>query len=395
LKPPINNVMAQAGRQQRPLSEVNADLDSKLGSIAPLSWIKARLSKKDIIDGLKSEAGAEFFARSLTRMRSAHSITHYLGDAEVQDAFIGMLERNPKAVGEAVERHADTLTSRKRLRALMECEAGRGLYGRVMGTAAGNELTSMIYDYPVAWSVWGKLNRGVKRTALWAKIKMPQAKYKQSVEVLQPYIRPAETRYLEAGGGELVDDARITALLNDRNLDIRYGTITEFFTSTEKRRRLSQFLEKPGGRDLLTNRLRENKPRALLSILDSLAYGLEDKTGIKNFAEMLVDENGYQVIKALAQGSLEDQELIFAAFNAHYTPTAGQEKVLLGKEVMGEIYRMGEIRFDRAVEILDAVNDRRRGLYASGIITRGQVRKGLGDIPLPEAQLEEIRRARG
>ncbi len=370
------------------LGEVNPDLDAKIDSMFKRSLFSVKtLSRQELVDGLSSEAGPEFFARIFTKGSSFRSLMGELGDSQVQDAVLNLVARSPHSVDEALKSFADSKLARKRMRDAMDSDAGQILYSRIQQTEAGNEFTAMVYNEPMSWDVWGSLGRVAKKAALLAKIKLPQTKRKESVEALQDYVRPSSTNFLGIDGIS-VDDAWITELLNHPDLETRYGVVSEFFSSSDKTRRLSKYLADGGNRELLVKRLSENKPRALLAILDALATGLDGRLGISNFAQALADGNCSQVLEGLARGSLEDQELIYAAFNSHY------RGVLLGKEVMKKVYSMDAEQFDTAVRIQDAVNSRRRQLYELGEITKTQVGSGLGDVPLDEVQVSEIIRAR-
>jgi len=419
--------MVQPEIQPQSLREVEPGLDKRLQSIAPLSLIKARLSKDEIIRGLSGEAGAEFFAKTLNRHGSTQTMIKHMGDNEVQDALVGMIEKNPQALPEAIEQHADTRKARRNLGKMMGEAANTGLYERIQSTAAGNEVTAMAYDTKMSWDAWGYLNRGVKRAVLHAKIKLPIVKHKESVIEVGRHVRPVTSNYLDASDGGLKTDEEITGLLTHIHREEKYGAFSEFFTTQEKTRRLSQYLETEENRDTVTALLSDNKPRALLSIMDALVTGLDQRTGINNFADMLVDKNGSQVVHALVRGamrggnerqrvlntdhelvstgspgnikwgSLDDQELLYAAFNSVVTDpnTPGEPGniVHLGKEVMRRIVGKGDIAFDRAIEIQDGVNARRKELHRQGALTKIPGDINIHDDP-GRSQLQEIRQTR-
>jgi hypothetical protein len=366
------------------LGEANPELDAKIGSMFVRSAFSVKsLSKTELVEGLGGPAGGEFFARLWTKGSAYRSFMKHWGDDDVQRAVVGLFEREP-TIGASIEKFAGSNIARNRMRLALDTAEGIGLHEKLIGTPNGYELDSRVLSEEWGREIYGVLPRTVKRAALLAKISLPQLRHKESVKAIEPYVRPVSSNLLEARSGGLVGDDEINALLDNADMEVRYGAISEFFSTPEKASRLSRYLEKGENRGRLVKRLSENKPRALLAVMDALVSGFERREGVRNFAAALGDKNSSQVLLSLARGSLDDQELIFSAFNSEFKGAP------IGKEVIRAVNGLGEVPFDRALGILEAVGARRTELFSQGRITASEVKKGAGDIVMQDAQMHEI-----
>lgn len=374
----------QVSPQQPALRDVNFDLDAKLDSMLTRSLFSIkRLDKAELIEGLSGQAGGEFFARIFTKGSAFRSFTAQMGDKDVQQAVVDLFQRDLD-IGQSIERHAGSNVARNRLRKALETSEGVRLHQMLIETRNGYELDSRVLSEEWGREVYSILPRTVKKAALLAKIRLPQLKHKESVKALEPYVREVSSNLLDGPEGGLVNDAKITEMLNGDDIEARYGVVSEFFSSSRKVSRLSRYLEKEEHRMLLARRLSENKPRALLAVMDAMVTGFDSREGVRNFASALGDKNSSEVLLSLAKGSLDDQELIFAAFNFEHKGAP------IGKEVMRQVFGLGEVPFDRAVGVLEAVSERRKELFAQGQITAQEVKKGAGDISMTEPQMQDI-----
>ncbi|MFH1404386.1 MAG: hypothetical protein ABIH11_08975 [Candidatus Altiarchaeota archaeon] len=395
---------APVEEHQRPrLADVNADLDRKLGSVAPLSWFKAGLSSQQILDGLNGDAGAEFFARTFTRVRSYRSLMQNLADDQVQTAILGLIDRDPTGLSEAIREHCTGPWSTSRLANAMSSNTGDLLYNRMMNeTEHGPEVVRELFNYPAGWQIMRRVANGSagslkQKMVLWANVRSPSVKEKESVSQIMPLARPVESQHLESAGG-LKSDTEITQLLNHDSLEVRYGAISEFFSSDRKLERFFQYISSEENRGLVVRRMKENLPRTALAFFDVLATEPESDGGVRRLAKAITHEDGSKVIKALAS-DVETQEIIFTLYNAYReVPGDPPVKDLMGKRVMYHVLMSDD--WQRGVEVLDAVGASRREAYRRGDFTLKEIYLGkFGDIfhPNPDMkqqQMDEVRQAR-